>query len=70
MSHFIHSLHGDAGRMGEQKANQTNGGITMPYKIFTIFSLFIISTAVLMIPLEAQSNPANLEEVAQMKAGH
>ena len=42
----------------------------MPYKIFTIFSLFIISTAVLMIPLEAQSDPANLEEVAQMKAGH
>ena len=42
----------------------------MPYKIFTIFSLFIISTAVLMIPLEAQSDPANLEEVAHMKAGH
>ncbi len=42
----------------------------MPYKIFTIFSLFIISAAVLMIPLEAQSDPANLEEVAHMKAGH
>ena len=39
-------------------------------KIFSIFSLFIIPAAVLMIPLEAQSDPANLEEVAQMKAGH
>jgi hypothetical protein len=39
-------------------------------KIFSIFSLFIIPAAVLMIPLEAQSDPANLEEVAHMKAGH
>jgi hypothetical protein len=42
----------------------------MPCKIFSLFSLFIISAAVLMIPLQAQSDPANLEEVAQMKAGH
>lgn len=39
-------------------------------KIFLIFSLFIIPAAILMIPLEAQSDPANLEEVTQMKAGH
>ncbi|MEI8015145.1 MAG: hypothetical protein WCH20_09945 [Nitrospira sp.] len=39
-------------------------------KIFSIFSFFIIPAAVLMIPLEAQSDPANLEEVAHMKAGH
>jgi hypothetical protein len=42
----------------------------MPCKIFSIFSLFIISVVMLMTPLEAQSDPANLEEVAQMKAGH
>jgi hypothetical protein len=39
-------------------------------KIFSIFSLFIIPAAVLMIPLEAQSDPADPEEVAHMKAGH
>ena len=39
-------------------------------KTFLIFSLFIIPAAVLMIPLKAQSDSANLEEVAQMKPGH
>jgi len=39
-------------------------------KIFSIWSLFIIPAAVLMIPLEAQSDPADPEEVAHMKAGH
>src|SRR5262249_50775744 len=39
-------------------------------KIFSICSLFIIPAAVLMIPLEAQSDPADPEEVAHMKAGH
>jgi hypothetical protein len=39
-------------------------------KIFSIFSLFIIPAAVLMIPLEAQSDPTDPEEVAHMKAGH
>jgi hypothetical protein len=39
-------------------------------KIFSVFSLFIIPAAILMIPLEAQSDSANLEEVTQMKAGH
>jgi hypothetical protein len=39
-------------------------------KIFSIFSLFILPAAVLMIPLEAQSDPADPEEVAHMKAGH
>ena len=39
-------------------------------KIFSIFSLFVIPAAVLMIPLDAQSDPADPEEVAQMKAGH
>jgi len=31
---------------------------------------FILPAAVLMIPLEAQSDPADLEEVAYKKAGH
>ena len=39
-------------------------------KIFSIFSLFILPAAVLLIPLEAQSDPADPEEVAHMKAGH
>ena len=39
-------------------------------KTISIFSLFIISAVVLMIPLEAQSDPADPEEVAHMKAGH
>ena len=39
-------------------------------KIFSIFSLFILPAAVLMIPLEAQSDPADPEEVAHIKAGH
>ena len=39
-------------------------------KICSIFSLFVIPVAVLMIPLDAQSDPADPEEVAHMKAGH
>ena len=39
-------------------------------KILSIFSVFIIPAAVLMIPLEAQSDPADPEEVTHMKAGH
>jgi hypothetical protein len=39
-------------------------------KIFSIFSLFTIPAVVLMTPLAAQSDPANMEEVAHMKAGH
>ena len=35
-----------------------------------LFSLFIISVAVLMIPLSALANPADPEEIAHMKAGH
>jgi hypothetical protein len=39
-------------------------------KIFSLFSLFVIPVAVLLIPLDAQSDPADPEEVAHMKAGH
>lgn len=39
-------------------------------KIFSIFSLFVIPAAVLMIPVDAQSDPADPDEVAHMKAGH
>ncbi len=39
-------------------------------KIFSIFSLFILSAAMLMSPLEAQSDPADPEDVAHMKVGH
>jgi len=39
-------------------------------KIFSLFSLFVIPVAVLLIPLNAQSDPADPEEVAHMKAGH
>ena len=42
----------------------------MPRKIFSLFSLFVIPIAVLIIPLDAQSDPADPEEVAHMKAGH
>lgn len=42
----------------------------MLHKILSIVSLFIIPAAVLMIPLEAQAEPADPEEVAHMKAGH
>ena len=42
----------------------------MLHKIFLIFSLFIIPAVVLMIPLAAQSDPTDLEEVSRMKAGH
>jgi hypothetical protein len=39
-------------------------------KIFSIFLLFIIPEVVLMIPLAAQSDPADSEEIARMKSGH
>jgi hypothetical protein len=39
-------------------------------EIFSIFSLFILSFAVLMAPLAAQSDPADPEEVSRMKSGH
>ena len=70
MYHFIHSPHGDPGRMGDEDANLKNGGATMLRKIFSIFSLFIIPVVVLMTPLLAQSDPADPEEVTHMKAGH
>ena len=39
-------------------------------KIFVIFSVLFIPAVVLMTPLAAQSDPANPEEIAHMKAGH
>ncbi|NWF74529.1 MAG: hypothetical protein HXY51_16010 [Nitrospirae bacterium] len=42
----------------------------MRRKIRSLFSLFVIPTVVLMTPLAAQSDPANPEDVAHMKAGH
>src|SRR6476646_10283779 len=39
-------------------------------KLLSLFSLFVIPVAVLMIPLPAQADPADPEEVAHMKAGH
>ena len=42
----------------------------MHRKILSLFSLFVVPLAVLMIPLDAQADPADPEEVAHMKAGH
>lgn len=42
----------------------------MHRKILSLFSLFVIPVAVLMIPLDAQADPADPEDVAHMKAGH
>ena len=42
----------------------------MHRKILSLFSLFVIPTVVLVIPLKAQSDPVDQEEVAHMKAGH
>ena len=39
-------------------------------KILSIFSVLFVSAVVLMNPLTAQSDPANPEEIAHMKAGH
>lgn len=39
-------------------------------KISSIFSLFILPVVVLLTPLAAQSNPADLGEVDRMKSGH
>jgi hypothetical protein len=39
-------------------------------KLLSLFSLFLIPAAVLMIPLSAQADPADPEEIAHMKAGH
>lgn len=40
----------------------------MPRKIFSLFSLFVIPVAVLIIPLDAQSDPADPEEVAHTES--
>jgi hypothetical protein len=56
--------------MGDQEAQSNKEGGTMLRKIFSIFSLFIIPAVVLMTPLAAQSDSADPEEVAHMKAGH
>ncbi len=42
----------------------------MHRKLFSLFLLFLIPAAVLMVPLNAQADPADPEEVAHMKAGH
>ena len=42
----------------------------MRRKTFSLFSLFVIPVAVLITPLAAQSDPADPEKVAHMKAGH
>lgn len=42
----------------------------MHRKILSLFSLFVIPVAVLMIPLDAQADPADPEDVAHMTAGH
>ena len=39
-------------------------------KILSLFSLFVIPAAVLMFPLDAQSDPADPEDIAHMKSGH
>ena len=39
-------------------------------QLFSLCSLFVIPAAVLMIPLGAQADPADPEEVAHMKSGH
>ena len=39
-------------------------------KLFSLFSLFVIPAAVLTMPLDAQADQADPEEVAHMKAGH
>ena len=38
--------------------------------ILSLFSLFMIPVAVLMIPLDAQSDSADPEDIAHMKSGH
>src|SRR4029078_3720091 len=39
-------------------------------KLLSLFSLFLIPAAVLMIPLSVQADSADPEEIAHMKAGH
>ena len=39
-------------------------------KIFVIFSVLFLPAVMVMTPLTAQSDPANPEEIAHMKAGH
>ena len=39
-------------------------------RMLSIFSLFILPAVVLRIPLEAQFDPADPEEVSHMKSGH
>ncbi|HEY6260835.1 MAG TPA: hypothetical protein VIW47_04520 [Nitrospiraceae bacterium] len=42
----------------------------MFFKLFLLFSLFVIPAAVLTMPLDARADPADPEEVAHIKAGH
>lgn len=42
----------------------------MRHKIFSIFSLLILPAVLLVTPVVVQSNPAHLDEVANIKAGH
>lgn len=52
---------------GRSRGRLLKEGDTMFHKIFP---LFILPVLVLMTPLAAQSDPADPEEVAHMKAGH
>jgi hypothetical protein len=53
------------------RTGQSNkGGDIMLRKLLSLFSLFLIPAAVLMIPLSVQADSADPEEVAHMKAGH
>ena len=67
---FIHFGHEISGKIGDKEASRTNGGDMMIRKLLSLFFLFVIPAAVLMLPLEAQSDTADPEEVAHMKAGH
>jgi hypothetical protein len=46
------------------------GAPIMRRKILSICSFYIMPAVLLMTPLVAQSDPADLEEVARMKVGH
>ena len=66
---FIHSRHDDSRKPGDLAICRTKERI-MRRKILSIRSFFIIPAVLLMAPLVAQSDPADLEEVARMKVGH
>ncbi len=42
----------------------------MFHHVLSLLSLFVLPAAVLMIPLDAQADPADSEEVGHMKSGH